>query len=330
MENVLITGSAGHLGEGLAWTLARQGKTVVGIDIKASPYTTHVGSITDTELVAEAIAGVDTVFHTATLHKPHVVTHSKQDFIDTNVSGTQVLLDAAVMQQVSAFIFTSTTSVFGHAMRPMKNGPAVWVTEELVPIAKNIYGATKLAAEDLCRLQHEQHGLPCLILRTSRFFPEDDDRASVRTQFGNDNAKANEFLNRRVELEDVITAQLCAAAKAGDIGFGTYIISATPPFSEQDLTELHRHAPEVVAGYFPGFVEIYQKLGWRMFEHLDRVYMNKLARQELGWQPKYDFGSVLELIAAEGAMPKSEVTLFVGDKGYHEEAFEDLDGPFPV
>jgi nucleoside-diphosphate-sugar epimerase len=147
MERVLITGSAGHLGEALAWTLARQGKSVIGIDIKASQYTTHPGSVTDAELITEAMDGVDTVFHAATLHKPHVVTHSKQEFIDTNVSGTQALLNAAAAQGVAAFIFTSTTSVYGHAMQPEENGPAAWVTEQLVPVAKNIYGATKLAAE---------------------------------------------------------------------------------------------------------------------------------------------------------------------------------------
>ena len=328
MERVLITGSAGHLGEALAWTLARQGKSVIGIDIKASPYTTHLGSVTDAELITEAMDGVDTVFHAATLHKPHVVTHSKQEFIDTNVSGTQALLNAAAAQGVAAFIFTSTTSVYGHAMQPEENGPAAWVTEQLVPVAKNIYGATKLAAENLCRLQHEQHGLPCVVLRTSRFFPEEDDKASICDQFSNANAKANEFLNRRVDLEDVVSAHLCAAEKAGEVGFGTYIISATSPFARQDLTELHRHAPKVVSSYYPDFDYIYQRRGWRMFEHMDRVYVNTLARQELAWQPRFNFRAVLDALEGIGTMPESEVSKFVGSKGYHDEQFED--GPFPV
>jgi nucleoside-diphosphate-sugar epimerase len=328
MEKVLITGSAGYLGEALAWTLSRQGKSVIGIDINASPYTTHLGSVTDAQFIAQAMHGVDTVFHVATLHKPHVVTHSKQHFIDTNVSGTQVLLDAAVAQGVTAFIFTSTTSAYGHAMQPEDNGPAAWVTEQLVPISKNIYGATKLAAENLCRLQHEQQELPCVVLRTSRFFPEEDDKASIRAQFSNTNAKANEFLNRRVELEDVVTAHLCAAEKAAEIGFGTYIISATSPFTQGDLTELHRHAPEVVAGYYPDFGSIYQRLGWRMFVQLDRVYVNALAREELNWQPRFDFRAMLDGLAQDGNLPESNVSRFVGSKAYHDEEFED--GPFPV
>ena len=321
MKKILITGSAGHLGEALAWTLSKQGKSVVGIDIKASPYTTHLGSVTDAELVTEVMDGVDTVFHVATLHKPHLVTHSKQDFTDINVSGTQTLLNSAVGQGVAAFILTSTTSVYGHAMQPDSNGPATWVTEQLVPIAKNIYGATKLAAESLCRLQHEKHGLSCLVMRTSRFFPEEDDQASINDQFSNANAKAYEFLNRRVELEDVVNAHLCAAKKAEKIGFGIYIVNATSPFTTRNLAKLHRHALEVVAAYYPDFDSIYQRLGWRMFEYMDRVYVNTLARKVLAWQPRYDFCAILDSLTRTGRMPASEVSQIVGSKGYHDQPF---------
>lgn len=48
-------------------------------------------------------------------------------------------------------------------------------TLHVVPLPKNIYGLSKLAAEHLCELMHRLHRLPCLVLRTSRFFPEDDD-----------------------------------------------------------------------------------------------------------------------------------------------------------
>ena len=67
---ILVTGSAGHLGEGLMRTLRRTGKDARGIDIKASPSTDAVGSITDRLFVATALEGVDAVIHTATLHKP--------------------------------------------------------------------------------------------------------------------------------------------------------------------------------------------------------------------------------------------------------------------
>ena len=62
--------------------------------------------------------GVRAVYHAATLHKPHVATHSRQDFVDTNITGTLNLLEEAVAAGVEAFVFTSTTSVFGDALTP--------------------------------------------------------------------------------------------------------------------------------------------------------------------------------------------------------------------
>ena len=119
--------------------------------------------------------GVQAVFHAATLHKPHVATHSRQDFVDTNITGTLNLLEEAATAGVESFVFTSTTSVFGDALVPPAGAPAAWVTEDVTPVPKNIYGVTKAAAEDLCQLFHRNQGLACIVLRTSRFFPEEDD-----------------------------------------------------------------------------------------------------------------------------------------------------------
>jgi len=77
-------------------------------------------------------------------------------------------------------VFTSTTSTFGRALNPPPGEPAAWITEDVAPVPSNIYGATKAAAEDLCVLVARDRGLPCVILRTSRLFPEADDRDEVR------------------------------------------------------------------------------------------------------------------------------------------------------
>jgi nucleoside-diphosphate-sugar epimerase len=211
---VLVTGSAGHLGEGLARTLKEAGNEVVGLDIRKSPFTTHVGSITDRGFVRFCLRGAQTVFHTATFHKPHVATHSRQEFIDTNITGTLGLLEEAVAASVEAFVFTSTTSVFGDALVPPAEAPAAWVTEDLTPVPKNIYGVTKAAAEDLCQLFYRDYGLCCIVLRTSRFFPEEDDDREIREAYADQNLKANEYLFRRVDLEDAVNAHLLAAERA--------------------------------------------------------------------------------------------------------------------
>ena len=136
--SILVTGSAGHLGEAMMRTLRAQGRPTTGVDIVPSPYTDRVGSIADRAFVDRAMAGVHAVVHTATLHKPHVATHSRQDFIDTNVTGTLNLLEAAAAHGVTAFVFTSTTSAYGDALTPADDAPAAWIDENVVPIVKNI------------------------------------------------------------------------------------------------------------------------------------------------------------------------------------------------
>ena len=132
---------------------------------------------------------------------------------------------------------TSTTSAFGDALKPPPGEPAAWIDESVAPVPKNIYGVTKTAAEDLCQLFHRNEGLACIVLRTSRFFPEVDDDPAARAAFADDNPKANEFLYRRVAIEDVVEAHLLAAERAPAIGFGKYIISATTPFRREDCAE---------------------------------------------------------------------------------------------
>ncbi len=324
---ILVTGSSGHLGEAIMRLGTGLGHQMTGLDIKPSPFTTITGSITDKELVSRALSGVDALIHSATLHKPHIATHSNQDFIDTNVSGTLNLLEAAVGEQVNAFVFTSTTSAFGQSLNPKPGEPAAWITEEVPSIPKNIYGATKLAAEDLCELFHYQHALPCLILRTSRFFPEEDDNQQKRRTFSADNLKANEFLHRRVDLEDAAKAHFLALAKASEIGFAKYIISSTSPFRKEHLSDLHDNAASVVEELYPEFSEIYQKNQWKMSPRIDRVYVNDKARKELEWQPIYDFKHVLELVKDSQDF-NSEIARNVGIKGYHQRKFKQ--GPYPV
>ncbi|MBL4684349.1 MAG: NAD(P)-dependent oxidoreductase [Nannocystaceae bacterium] len=103
---ILVTGSSGHLGEGLVRTLSGQGHDVVGVDVLPSVHTDYVGSIVDPTLVRRCVEDVDAVLHTATLHKPHVATHTKQEFVDTNITGTLNLLEEASRVGVKRFVFT--------------------------------------------------------------------------------------------------------------------------------------------------------------------------------------------------------------------------------
>ena len=313
-----MTGSAGHLGEALSRVLLERGHDVTGIDLKASPYTTVVGSVADRDVVRECVADAGAVLHAATLHKPHVGSHSKQEFVDANVTGTLTLLEEAVAAGVRGFVFTSSTSAFGRALTPAPGQPAAWITEDVMPRPRNVYGVTKTAAEDLCELVHAEHGLPVIVLRTSRFFPEGDDNDEVRVGYPDANVKANEFLYRRVDVADAVEAHLLAIDRAAQTGFGKYIISATTPFTPADLAELRDDAPAVVERLFPGYATEYGRLGWRMFPAIGRVYVNARARADLGWAPRYDFRAVLDALKA-GEDPRSPLAQAIGMKGYHDK-----------
>ncbi|MQY28867.1 NAD-dependent epimerase/dehydratase family protein [Nocardia aurantia] len=316
MERFLVTGSSGHLGEALVRTLRARGQDVVGLDVLESPFTTIAGSVGDRAAVRRALDGVTRVLHTATLHKPHVGSHRRQDFVDTNVTGTLTVLEEASAAGVAGVVFTSSTSAFGRALTPAAGEPAAWITEDVHPVVRNIYGATKVAAEDLAELAARDLGLPVVVLRTSRFFPEPDDRDEVRTVYSDDNLKVNEFLYRRVDLADVVEAHLLAAQRAPELGFGRFIVSATTPFGPGDLAELAVDAPAVVARLFPEIAADYERWGWRMFPTLDRVYVNDRARAALGWEPRYDFRAVIDSVRS-GGPARSPLAATVGAKGYH-------------
>jgi UDP-glucose 4-epimerase len=324
---LLVTGSAGHLGEALMRTLLAQRAPVRGIDIKPSPFTDAVGSICDRNFVRRSLRGVQAVIHAAALHKPHLVTHAASNFQETNITGTSVLLEEAVAARVSGLVFTSSTSAFGSALKPGPGEPAAWITETVAPVTKNVYGATKLEAEGLCERCFEEHRLPVIILRTARFFPEEDDDPAVRQNYGLANVQANELLFRRADLEDVVAAHLRAVARAADIGFARFIVSGTTPFAPADLPELRRAAPAVLARIAPTYPMLYAAMGWRMFPTIDRVNVNAAARSRLGWEPRYDFKHVLRCLREREDF-RSELAKRVGVKGYHDRPF--ADGPYPV
>jgi UDP-glucose 4-epimerase len=309
---ILVTGSSGWLGQTLVPRLLQDDHQVVGLDPVPSPTTQVVGSVADRALVRATIRefGVNAIIHAGALHKPHVQDRDRSDFVAVNVQGTLNLLEEAVApgSEVNRFVFTSTTSLMiSREIRAGRSGgatKAAWITEELAPLLpRNIYGVTKLSAEHLCRLFHELRGLPVLILRTSRFFPEEDDMAHTIMQ-SEPNTKTNEFLFRRLTVEDAAESHVVALTQAPGIGFDTFIISAKSPFSPDDCRELISDAPSVVARYFPAYPALYARAGWTMFPSIDRVYDASKAFEGLGFQCRTGFKEKLEELERQVASDK--------------------------
>jgi nucleoside-diphosphate-sugar epimerase len=200
------------------------------------------------------------------------------------------------------FVFTSTTSLMiSESIRQESGTAAAWLDEDAGPLEpRNIYGVTKLAAEGLCRLHHLERGLNCIVLRTARFFPEEDD---THREMSGPNLKANEFLHRRLTVEDAAEAHVAALERAPAIGFGSFIVSAPTPLARSDAEALKRDAAAVVARYFPDAPRLYAERGWRLPSSIGRVYDASRAERILGFRCRTDFARVLEALQAGRGLP---------------------------
>jgi UDP-glucose 4-epimerase len=163
-RKVLITGGAGFIGSHLTEGLLSDGCDVVVLDNLAN------GSLDNLQAVAthprfrfikgdilnpldcrEAVAGVDTVFHLATLGVRHSI-RRPFDNHRVNAGGTLRMLDASREAGVERFFYISSSEVYGS----VNEFP---VTETALPRPMTIYGASKLAGEHYARAIYECHGL---------------------------------------------------------------------------------------------------------------------------------------------------------------------------
>ncbi len=273
-----MTGSAGpKVGQFVAAELAMR-HTLTGMDMQASPLTTHVADITSVEDWPSYLDGIDAVVHFAALHAPHRETHSRAQFIATNVDATARLVAAARAAGVKRFILASTTSVYGKAMRT--RDAAAWVTEDLMPEPEDIYDETKLAAEAICR-DAFGHGFVTAALRFSRSFPEPPHLMALYRLYrgvdGRDVAQA---------FGDVLVAPLDR--------FHALNISGETPFQQGDCDALFHDPVAVLEQRVPDLIRAFAARNWPLPTCIDRVYVTEKARQLIGFEPRHGWRSVVE------------------------------------
>jgi UDP-glucose 4-epimerase len=312
---VLLTGSSGWLGRFLAPMLRKAGYAPLGLDICPAPDTHVIGSVAERTLIDRLFAEhrFAGVIHAGALHKPDIARYPRQAFIDVNVTGTLNLLEAALAHGASRFVFTSTTSLMiTQAIRDETARVAAWLDEASGPLVpRNIYGISKRSAEELCRLMHTEHGLPVIVLRTARFFPEEGD---THHMLSGKNMKANEFLHRRLTVEDCARAHVVALSKASQIGFGLYIVSAPPPFARADAALLKTDARAVIADRFPEAAALYAARGWSLPSSIGRVYDPSAIERDLGFRCETDFAAVLASLRHNTLLPFTHDPHYVSPK----------------
>ena len=271
---VLITGTSGALGSAIAETAVVHGWTVRGADWVPGRWTTVVGDLREPDVRRAAVAGVDAVVHVAALHAPHVNQVPDAEFREINVSMTEALLTESAKRTSCRFVYTSSTSVYGHSLVPTDR--TVWVTEELNPCPRDIYDETKLAAESLVAASPN----PAIVLRIARCFPEPLRLLALYR------------LYRGVGVSDVAAAHVIALEKANVTG--VFNIAGPVLFNEEDVSELYRSAATAIRRKAPAVAGAFEKLGWPLPDQIDRVYDSRAARRHLDYDPRE---GVLDLLS---------------------------------
>ena len=176
MARALVTGCAGFIGSHLAESLLADGHEVVGVDCFTDNYPrSHKQanlvvarhhdrfSFVKADLVTvdaeRLLDGCDVVFHLAA--EPGVRSSWGQRFdryLRNNIRATQRLLEASARTPERRIVYASSSSVYGESER-------LPTPEHAAPQPLSPYGVTKLAAEQLCRLYHANHGVNAVALR---------------------------------------------------------------------------------------------------------------------------------------------------------------------
>jgi UDP-glucose 4-epimerase len=174
-KTVLVTGGAGFIGSHLVDALIKKKYNVRVFDnlvngkienLNRHKDNTHFqfisGNVTDPFDVANAMEGIDIVFHLACLGVRHSITHPFENH-RVNAEGSLLMLDAAYRSKVKRFLYCSSSEVYG--------------TAEYVPMPEShptcpctVYGAGKLAGEAYARAYHKTYGLPVVIIRPFNTF----------------------------------------------------------------------------------------------------------------------------------------------------------------
>ena len=158
----LVTGGAGFIGSNLVDELIKKNYEVVCLDINKDGYwndkaENYVGDVCDLSITTSAMEDVDYVFHMAADVKIGECVENPIHCYHNNVVGTATALQAARLNGVKKFIFSSTSAIYKSGWRIFSEGGP---EEPLNP-----YSSSKKCGEDMCKIYSELYGLNTICFR---------------------------------------------------------------------------------------------------------------------------------------------------------------------
>jgi UDP-glucose 4-epimerase len=183
MARYLVTGGGGFIGSHLVRALLDRGDEVRVLDNFSTGRRENmqgieqhidlrIGSITDSDTVAQAMRQVDYVLHHAALPSVQFSIENPRQCHDANATGTLNILQAAAQAQVQKVVFAASSSAYGDTT-------VVPTHEDLAPQPLSPYAASKLAGEYYCRMFTKTYQLPTVILRYFNVFGPNQNADSV-------------------------------------------------------------------------------------------------------------------------------------------------------
>ncbi|MCG3181251.1 MAG: hypothetical protein BIFFINMI_03626 [Phycisphaerae bacterium] len=301
--NVLLTGH-GKLGTPLAQRLVAIGHKVrvlsPGHVEQDHPWEVALGWLEDFNAVRGAMDGCELVIHNAAHHATECDPSDHGRFIASNVTGTANVLAAALAGQVRHVIHISSGSVLGTSLSADEieaAGRARIVRDDDPIDPRDIYEASKAAAELLARFYRQRHGLSVTALRPG-WFPREGDLA--------DHEFVWRLLSHCVWVGDVISAVLRAIDSPAQ---GEFLIHAATPFVEADAPGLLADPAGVLRKYYPDEME-----WWAAQNHPTPAirWWSDItpAREQLGYEPKLNFPqAVARLRGGQSPWPTAGVQI---------------------
>jgi UDP-glucose 4-epimerase len=284
---VLVTGAGGNLGRATIPELLQAGHVPVAFDFRPveTPGEFVEGDVRDPDAVARAIDGCDAVVHAAALHGIHLAHWSPRDFFAINVEGSFNVFEAAREREIERFVLASTMGVYGESLEAPSDRWA-WVHEGLPTLPKDIYGASKVLAEELGRLHARTGAMQVVALRFGMYVPATFEHYGFRLLFGG------------VDERDVAQSVLLALEHEPEGGFDAFDIMADTPFTSGDAIGMHEDPLGVIERYWPGANDLFREKGIVPLEHIWARFLWPIqkAKRALEFRPRWGFGEFLDAV----------------------------------